>query len=183
MDGQPQRDPNAVTDSVMPALLGPGGFPTTPQPALGQAGQQGNQAEARRMFDNLVIPFQVDPTLVNTCISDIYKNAAATQVSLSSPISDAVGAHEFVVGINSCADSSNGENTNSTRRPVRAASTWKVLPCIETVAVLVTVRYSDHKNASVRSSTAGKAGARPARSHPSAQRASGDCPVSECSRR
>ena len=58
---------------------------------------------------------------------------------------------------------SNGLNTNSTRRPIRVASTSKVLPCNDTVAVLVTVRYSDHRNASVRSAAVGIAALRPRR--------------------
>ena len=43
---------------------------------------------------------------------------------------------------------SNGSNTQSTRRPTRQASTSKTLPWRLTVAVLVTWRVSDHRNAS-----------------------------------
>ncbi len=51
-----------------------------------------------------------------------------------------------------------GSKTTSTRDPTRAASTSKVLPCKETVAVLVTVRTSDHKNASCSAAGLGSAG-------------------------
>lgn len=55
---------------------------------------------------------------------------------------------------------SNGLNTNSTLRPISPGSTWKVLPCNETVAVPVTVRHRPQK-ASVRSSAVGIPGVRP----------------------
>ena len=45
------------------------------------------------------------------------------------------------------------------------------------------MRYSDHRNASVRSSAVGIAGVRPSRSQPASQRASGFCPVSVWVRR
>lgn len=69
---------------------------------------------------------------------------------------------------------SNGLNTNSTLRPISPGSTWKVLPCNETVAVRVTVRCSDYKRASVRSSAVGIPGVRPRRVQPSCQRSIGD---------
>ena len=74
--------------------------------------------------------------------------------------------------------SSKGSKTTSTRDPTKAASTSKVLPCNETVAVLVTVRTSDHKNASCSAAGVGRAGAPAASS-----RSMGASPVSEWTRR
>ena len=54
------------------------------------------------------------------------------------------------------------------------------MPCSDTVAVLVTVRSSDHRNASDNASAVAVTGPCPARCQPSFQRASGVCPVSEC---
>lgn len=51
------------------------------------------------------------------------------------------------------------------------------------MAVLVTVRYSDHKNASVRSSAVGIAAVRPSLFQPASQRSHGDWPVSVWVRR
>ena len=72
---------------------------------------------------------------------------------------------------------SNGSKTSSTRRPDRPGSTWYRFPCMDTVAVLVTVRHSDQRNASARAGPAGTGNGPPA-SH----RASGGCPVSEWAR-
>ena len=72
---------------------------------------------------------------------------------------------------------SNGSNTNSTFRPTSTASTSYLLPFKPTVAVLVTVRHSDHRNASRNCATDGSRGLI------TDQRSSGLCPVSECWRR
>ena len=64
-------------------------------------------------------------------------------------------------------------NRQATLRPTRAASTLNVLPCSDTVAVLVTVRCSHHWNASCSCAGVGSRGGAAA-----ASRASGLAPVS-----
>jgi hypothetical protein len=54
------------------------------------------------------------------------------------------------------------------------------LPCSDTVAVFVTVRNSDHKNASRRSAVDGKGSGLGIEE---SQRSIGGCPVSECTAR
>jgi hypothetical protein len=56
---------------------------------------------------------------------------------------------------------SNGSNTHSTVWPTRTASTSKMFPRRLTVAVLVTRRFSDHKNASWIAAGDGIAGGTP----------------------
>ncbi|MCB0927274.1 MAG: hypothetical protein KDB70_05000 [Mycobacterium sp.] len=97
--GQAQRHPDVPADAAVPALLNTGGYPTEPRQPLGWAGPNGNAIEAHRMFDALVLPFQVDPSLTVNFDTGIYKNAAATKSGFASPVSDAVADHEFVVGI------------------------------------------------------------------------------------
>jgi hypothetical protein len=57
---------------------------------------------------------------------------------------------------------SKGSKTTSTLEPTKAASTSKVFECNEMVAVLVTMRISDHKNASWSDAGLGSDGAPPA---------------------
>ncbi|MCB0929879.1 MAG: hypothetical protein KDB70_18670 [Mycobacterium sp.] len=99
MPGEAQRDPSVSADAAVPALLNPGGYPTAPRTQLGAAGERGGQMEAHRMFDALVLPFQIEPTLTTNWDTGLYKNARATKMGMASPISEAVGDHGFVVGI------------------------------------------------------------------------------------
>ncbi len=73
---------------------------------------------------------------------------------------------------------SKGSKMTSTRDPTSAASTSKALPCKEIVAVFVTVRVSDHKNASWSAAGVGSGGGPAASS-----RSMGASPVSVWRRR
>ncbi|WP_445169008.1 DUF7373 family lipoprotein [Mycolicibacterium sp. Dal123E01] len=93
------KDPTVDANAPIPALLNPGAFPTNPQAPLGTAANlnAGAAAEARRMGENTVLPFQVDPTLtgINAPISGPLINLAAL-LSLPQTISRIFNQHNFV---------------------------------------------------------------------------------------
>ncbi len=106
VDGTALRDPNFDPDAANPALLQPGNYPTTPRPALGDAGSSGHLVEARRMADYTVLPFQVDPALTKISGSmqvGVIKDAAAVLKAFPQPI-PAGADHNFVAGFTTLAD-------------------------------------------------------------------------------
>ncbi|MGO4444469.1 hypothetical protein AB4Z42_14030 [Mycobacterium sp. 2YAF39] len=56
----------STTPTIDPSALDPGSYPTTPRPALGQAGTDdvGRLVEGRRMAGFVVGPWQADPVLI-----------------------------------------------------------------------------------------------------------------------
>lgn len=64
-EGTPRPAPTSAAGSVNPSVLDPGKYPTTPLPALGNAGSDhaGRLAEGRRMAAYVIGPWQADPTL------------------------------------------------------------------------------------------------------------------------
>ncbi|BBZ67441.1 hypothetical protein MINS_28700 [Mycolicibacterium insubricum] len=102
--GEAQRDPGYNPDEVNIALLDTGNYPTTPAAPLGNADnpQRGRVIEARRMYENAIFPFQVDPALANlqpryTRPFTNAKNAALAleNKALEGPIND----HNWVAGL------------------------------------------------------------------------------------
>ncbi|WP_431240952.1 DUF7373 family lipoprotein (plasmid) [Mycolicibacterium aichiense] len=99
--GQAIKDPAIDAGAPIPALLNPGAFPTTAQPPLGTPtnATYGAAAEARRMGENTVLPFQVDPTLtaVNGLVSGpLVSPSALLDIPLT--ISRILNQHNFVGG-------------------------------------------------------------------------------------
>ncbi|MUL77691.1 hypothetical protein [Mycolicibacterium sp. CBMA 226] len=83
-------------------LLGSGNFPVTPTPPLGVAGTPlvGAQIDARRMADNVVGPWEVDPQMVMAGLSRalVITDAAALSTIMPAGVADAVKAHNLLYG-------------------------------------------------------------------------------------
>ncbi len=99
--GSAQRDPGFDPNAVVLNLLDPGDFPTAPRAALGAAGsfQVGREAEARRVADYTVLPFQVDPTLNHSKTPSWLKNEKSLALALGNEaVTTAADGHRFVSG-------------------------------------------------------------------------------------
>ncbi len=122
--GAAVRDPGFDASAPVPALLEPGNFPTTPRAPLGTAGtpQKGAIYDAHRMFENLVMPFQIDPVLVRrggVAGTGIIKNPEAAGLYLESKrLVPAIEANNFLVGI---ADSASDDTEPGKRKFLRNA--------------------------------------------------------------
>ena len=83
-------------------LLGSGNFPVTPTPPLGVAGAPlvGAQIDARRMADNVVGPWEVDPQMVVPGESRalVITDATALSTILPAAVADTVKAHNLLYG-------------------------------------------------------------------------------------
>jgi hypothetical protein len=93
------KDPNVDANAPTPALLNPGAFPTTPQAPLGTPANitAGAAAEARRMGENTVLPFQVDPALttINALVSGPLINPSVL-LNIPQTISRILNQHNFI---------------------------------------------------------------------------------------
>lgn len=105
------------------ALLDPGNYPTKPRPPLGVAGDatKGAWVEARRMADNVVGPWEVDPALSGFEQFDtgVKPDPAAW---LNAPIGDGVTGHNFVTGFSSGRNAESGPHKGLTHTVLRFAS-------------------------------------------------------------
>lgn len=85
--------------------LDSGNYPTDPSPHLGTAGAplEGALIEARRMANNVVGPWEVDPSLTtpSPLRAMVLKNAAAVGLIEPAPVAVAVQAHNFINGFSS----------------------------------------------------------------------------------
>ncbi|MBV8346209.1 MAG: hypothetical protein JOZ49_01345 [Mycolicibacterium sp.] len=83
-------------------LLGSGNFPTAPAPPLGAAGSApaGALIDARRMADNVVGPWEVDPSLVtpSPVRAIVLKDAGAVGLIEPNGVAAAAHAHNFING-------------------------------------------------------------------------------------
>lgn len=83
-------------------LLGTGNFPVTPTAPLGVAGAPliGAQIDARRMADNVVGPWEVDPQMVVPGLSRalVITDAAALSTVMPAGVADTVKAHHLLYG-------------------------------------------------------------------------------------
>ena len=109
------------TDGVDVALLVTGTWPTEPSPALGLAGSasEGALIDARRMADNVVGPWEVDPSLVvpgaNRAI--VLKDPASVGLIEPSAVADATRTHNLINGFASDRqDSGQGRLVNAVLR-------------------------------------------------------------------
>lgn len=103
--GTALRDPNFDPDAVVPALLQPGNYPTTPQRPLGAAGPAGHLVESRRMADFTLLPFQVDPALTKSSGLGVgvIKDVGAVVKAFPPPVFEGAD-HNFVAGFTTLAD-------------------------------------------------------------------------------
>jgi hypothetical protein len=95
------------------SALDVGNYPTKPQPALGAAGTptKGLIADARRMADFVVGPWDVDPSLIGSYASTALVLKSADAVALFAPkdVARAAGRQPFVNGFYSAR-----QNTSKT---------------------------------------------------------------------
>lgn len=105
--GNAQKDPNVAADAVIPSLLNPGNYPTTPQAALGTAGdaRRGGWAESRRMAEFVVMPFEVDPELSGNgpSQSGVIKDSSALSLALPDSVVEGT-KHTLVAGFTTVSD-------------------------------------------------------------------------------
>lgn len=84
------------------ALLDPGNYPTKPRNPLGNAGDDttGAWAEARRMADNVVGPWEADPDLTEFVQFDtgVVKDSSTVDSVIHEPIGQGVDGHHFITG-------------------------------------------------------------------------------------
>lgn len=84
------------------SALDVGNHPTKPQPALGAAGTpgQGLIADARRMADFVVGPWEIDPTLIGSYATTalVLKDADALELIGPKSVAAAAAGHSFVNG-------------------------------------------------------------------------------------
>lgn len=101
--GVAARDPSFHRGDVLPALLDPGNYRTTPNKAMGTGGADGAILEGQRMAGFVVGPWEVDPTLltIGYDATMVWKNAAALRVTLAAPAPDIADRHHFLVGFGS----------------------------------------------------------------------------------
>jgi len=104
--GQAARDPGVDPHAAIPALLDPGNYPTTPASALGAAGTAGAFAEGRRLAENTVLPFQVDPALSSPgqLGTGIIKDPKSISMGFPDPVPAGADNHHFVTGFIATAD-------------------------------------------------------------------------------
>jgi hypothetical protein len=100
--GTAVRDPHEDPRAVNPALLDPGSFPTKPRPPLGAAGTPAAAAliESRRMAENTVLGFQVDPALNDPRYYETGPVVNASAISSFTPgaIPQAINGHNLIAG-------------------------------------------------------------------------------------
>ncbi|MGE2818243.1 DUF7373 family lipoprotein [Mycobacterium heidelbergense] len=98
----PPKPPTSPAGGADVTSLDPGHYPTKPNSSLGNAGDavKGGWVEARRMANNVVGPWEVDPALteVHCCVSGVVKDPAALNTTLAAPLGDVVGKHNFLAG-------------------------------------------------------------------------------------
>ncbi len=111
--GSAIRDPNQDPRAANPALLDPGGYPTKPRPALGNAGstEVGRQVEARRMGDVVAIPFEVDPSFNrrrNFFPTGPVVDPGGIDGAFLATLGPALAGHDFVAGFSTSGSPAKG---------------------------------------------------------------------------
>ncbi|MCB9441826.1 MAG: hypothetical protein H6523_16450 [Mycolicibacterium sp.] len=93
--------------TVYPALLDTGNYPTKPRDPLGIAGNAaaGALLEAHRLADYVVVPFQVDSTLVHASAPQAINDERALAQNLDNQhaLEPVLNGHSFVAGFNARA--------------------------------------------------------------------------------
>lgn len=88
------------------ALLNPGNYPRRPRPPLGNAANAdaGRLVEAHRMANNVIGPWEVNPSLVNGLLEQVHTTAlpdAASLAVLFPDLQPIAAAHHFLLGFSS----------------------------------------------------------------------------------
>jgi hypothetical protein len=100
-------EPPPGPDGVTRALLDPGNYPTKPAPPLGNAGKEGTVVEAHRMAAAVVLPTEVDTSLLDEQL--LFTTPITEAQSLVAVISDPAGAvaarRHFIVAFASARSS------------------------------------------------------------------------------
>ena len=101
--GAPVKPPGGPSPGTVDTnLLGSGNFPTAPAPPLGAAGSApaGALIDARRMADNVVGPWEVDPSLVtpSPVRAIVLRDAGAVGLVEPAGVAAAAHAHNFING-------------------------------------------------------------------------------------
>lgn len=105
VDGTAQRPAGGPPPGVVDVtLLDTGNYPTRPAPPLGVAGSRpkGALAEAVRMAEHVIGPWETDPALERWVMpTSIFKDAASLRMLLPVRIAAAADKHDFVTGFSS----------------------------------------------------------------------------------
>lgn len=100
IDGVALKDPAVAADAVNTALLQPGNYPTAPLAPTPPSERAGKIADAHRMADHVVVPWEVDPSLSQPLALAI--GPAIVPSWLNSVLRDGAGdiaaAHGFING-------------------------------------------------------------------------------------
>lgn len=96
------KSTGAAPSTVNLAMLDPGSYPRTPRPPLGTVGNEdaGRLAESRRLADNTIGPWEVEPALIES--HSTPTGAMSTTKSLTMVFSETLagraGAHHYLLG-------------------------------------------------------------------------------------
>ena len=101
--GQAEKPAGGQSSSVVDAsLLGSGNFPVTPTPPLGTAGVMSTGAliDARRLADDVVGPWEIDPQMVvpGQSRAVVIPGAPALGTILPAAVASTAGAHNMLYG-------------------------------------------------------------------------------------
>jgi len=101
--GQAEKPDGGPPPSTVDAnLLGSGNFPVAPTPPLGTAGAMsaGAQVDARRLADNVVGPWEIDPQMVvpGQSRAVVIGGAPALGTILPAAVASTVNAHDMLYG-------------------------------------------------------------------------------------
>jgi len=115
--GDAQRDPGHDANTVNLALLDTGNYPTKPRGPLGNANDAavGAVLEGHRLAENVVLPFEVDKTLlkVGRMGTGVMKRPKAVGAYLeSSELAGAVEAHNYITGYAASANDAHAPDFN-----------------------------------------------------------------------
>lgn len=114
--GEAERDRGFDPNVVQPSLLDTGNYATKPRDPLGAAGsfKEGRRAESRRLAENVVLPFQVDPALGNPYPAWVIKDEGSLAFNLDNEaIEAAANDHRFISGFKVSASDSSKDTTKS----------------------------------------------------------------------
>lgn len=117
------QTPSGPSASVNAAALDPGGYPTAPQPPLGNAGNEhdGRLIEGRRMADYVVGPWQADAGLAaqgSSSTAEVIEDFRQFAHVMWAPIAGGAYGLPFVVGFMSERQTPGADSQTSLRNAV-----------------------------------------------------------------
>jgi hypothetical protein len=113
LPGTAQKLPGVDLAAVQPALLDHGNYPIAPRPPLGKVSSpyQGRILEGDRLANNVVLPYEVDPSLLKPVTVGTFTIQDAQSmggVILPNNVAAAAGAHNFIVGFSTDRQTNDG---------------------------------------------------------------------------